>query len=147
LLALSLCAGAPVWAGAGGGTVVLGTISTASGSSANLGSLVLTDYKVIELWFFNVSHNRIDNASILCGNSTSDDVAISTVYSSADALNGFAKIDLADGFGVSILERDDDRTPHGVRFDTALSTASTTITVAPSAGSFTGGEIRVVGYR
>lgn len=137
-------------AAGGGGAVILGNITTTSGGSASLGSLVLTDYKVIELWFFGVSVNG-SGYTILCGNSTSDDVAITGnggPAASADLINGVAIIDLADGAGVSMLLTTN-ATPKGIgiNFDTALSTASTTISIAPNGSAFDAGSIRVVGYK
>jgi hypothetical protein len=138
--------GLPVVAPAGG-AVVLGTISTASGSSASLGSLVLTDYRVIELWLLGVSIN-VSNTDFLLGNSTSDDVVVVDGLSSAsNTWRGIISIDLADGQGVSTVF-ESNGTYRGRTFDTALSTATTTISVAPDgSNNFDAGSIRVVGYR
>jgi hypothetical protein len=140
--------GQPVVAPSAGSAVILGTISTASGSSANLGSLNLTDYKVIELWLLGVSCSGA-SSELFCGNSTSDDVAVTgSVPLAAELLNGVVHIDLADGKGVSACATTAS-TPlwRGINFDTALSTATTTITVSHSNGNFDAGSIRVVGYK
>lgn len=131
----------------GGGAVILGNITTTSGASASLGSLVLTDYKVIELWVRGVSFSN-STVALLVGNSTSDDVAVSLAVPNADNFSGVIFIDLADGVGVSCLATSA-ATPLDVstNFDTALSTATTTISVAPNGGNFDAGSIRVVGYK
>jgi hypothetical protein len=139
----------PEWAtvSSTGGADVLGTIATTSGASASLGSLVLTDYKVIELWVIGVSFTG-SNSELLVGNSTSDDVdvTLSTPLAS-ETISGIIKIDLADGVGVSTVYTSAS-TPLSVgrSFDTALSTSTTTITVATDTG-FDAGSIRVIGYK
>jgi hypothetical protein len=128
-----------------GGCVILGNIDTSSGASASLGSLTLTDYKVIELWFRGVG--TASDTTILCGNSTSDDVAITLSATNTITYSGIVKIDLADGIGVSQISPSSGSTPIGTSFDTALSTATTTISLAPSSGNFDAGSVRVVGYK
>jgi uncharacterized membrane protein len=59
--------------------------------------------------------------------------------------HGIVKVDLADGKGASSV-RTTGGDNVGTSFDTALSTSTTTISVAPSGGSFSGGTIRVIGY-
>jgi hypothetical protein len=135
-------------AGGGGGAVVLGTINTSSGSSATLTSLVLTDYKVIELLFMGVSHDNVSGVTILAGNSTSDDVAVCNSFTNSETVSGFVKIDLADGKGVSMVSTNTAGNNVGIiSFDTALSTATTTISLAPSSGNFDAGSVRVIGYK
>ena len=143
----TLGAGAdPVWdAPSGGGAVILGNITTTSGSSASLGSLVLTDYKVIQLWLRGVSAGS--NYTLLVGNSTSDDVAVTlNIADSAATVSGIVTIDLADGIGVSAISTSGNVVV-GTNFDTALSTSTTTISVAPSTTNFDAGSIRVVGFK
>jgi hypothetical protein len=129
---------------ASGGVTVLGSIDTSSGSSATLGSLVLTDYKMIQLIVMGVSAGS--TFTLLVGNSPSDDVATTLSAGAASILNGNIFIDLADGKGASSIG-DGSNGSYGISFDSALSTATTTISVAPSAGSFDAGSIRVIGYR
>lgn len=125
----------------GGGVVILGDIDTASGSPKTLGSLVLTNYKMLHFMFMGVSVST--SGTILLGNSTSDDVAILTTLSS-DTYNGSVFVDLADGKGVTgSLGGSSSPT----NFDTALSTATTTISFATSLGNFDAGSIRVIGYK
>lgn len=130
----------------GGGAVILGSITTTSGASASLGSLTLTAYKVIQLWLFGVSFDAL--RALRVGNSLSDDVDVTgSIGAAADTLNGIVTIDLADGKGVSAVASSAG-TWQGINFDTALSTSTTTITVAPSgSGNFDAGSIRVVGFK
>lgn len=146
-VAYTKASGRAVVEASGGGAVVLGTISTTSGSSASLGSLNLTDYKVIQLWFRGVSHNGGGGRTYQVGNSTADDVGVSLgTTTAADLISGVVIIDLADGIGLSWLYNASG-TFYGTTFDTALSTATTTITVAMSIDNFDAGSIRVVGYK
>lgn len=132
-------------AASSGGATVLGDI-TCSGSSSTLGSLVLTNYKMLQFLVMAVETNS--NTSLLIGNSTSDDVtvALATTLSESKIFNGVVWVDLADGKGTSSISTVDDGSL-GTSFDTALSTATTTISVAPGASTFVGGTIRVIGYR
>lgn len=134
----------PEWASSSGGAVILGNISTASGTSASLGSLVLTDYKIVELWFRDFSITATSQ-NILLGTSTSDDVAIFTTGAAAATMSGIVKIDLADGIAHGILSTGADAA--GVSGDTVIGTGSTTISIATAAGDFDSGTIRVVGYK
>jgi hypothetical protein len=59
-------------------------------------------------------------------------------------MNGSVWIDLADGKGASALFATGD---NNTNFDTALSTATTTISLAPASGSFNAGSVRVIGYK
>lgn len=138
--------GQAVVAPTSGSAVILGTISTASGNSASLGSLNLTDYKVIQLWLMGVSGD-IANSPLMVGNSTSDDVAVTQdLAAAASGFDGIVTIDLADGKGVTVAASNS--TYFQMKnFDTALSTASTTISVAPLNPVFDGGSIRVVGFK
>jgi hypothetical protein len=130
---------------ASGGVTVLGNIDTSSGASASLGSLVLTDYKMLQLIVMGVSAGS--TFTLLVGNSTSDDVAVTLSAGASSILTGNIFIDLADGKGASSINNDA-AAAYGTSFDTALSTATTTISVAPSAGSFdAASSIRVIGYR
>jgi hypothetical protein len=129
---------------ASGGVTILGSIDTSSGASASLGSLVLTDYKMIQLIVMGVS--LAGNTTILLGNSTSDDVAVTLTIGSSQAVSGDIFIDLADGKGASSIGSSDFGF-YGTSFDTALSTSTTTISVAPGSGNFDAGSIRVIGYR
>jgi hypothetical protein len=132
-------------ASAAGGAVRLGTMTTTSGSSASLGSLDLTDYKVVELWLLGVSQSTGSGFAFRVGNSASDDVAVSSNTVAADLLVGVVKIDLNDGRGVSMLSSG--ASNFQTHFDTALSTSTTTIYVEMSGATLDAGSIIVMGYK
>jgi hypothetical protein len=121
-----------------GGTTYLGAITTTSGASASLGTLTLTGYKFVELWFDSVSHSGA-TTDWLIGNSTSDDVVFASDISGSPAESAYVKIDLSTGIGFTAI--------NGVAevFDSALSTASTTISIAPQGTSWDAGSVRVYG--
>jgi hypothetical protein len=129
-----------------GGATILGSITTTSGNSASLGSLVLTDYKVIQLIFMGVSQNGVSNREFRVGNSTGDDVAITDTVAASTTVSGSVWIDLADGKGAASLGTASNDFV-GLSFDSALSTATTTITVAVGIDDFDAGSIRVIGYK
>jgi hypothetical protein len=135
----------PEWGAITGGATVLGTITTTSGASATLPGLTLTNYKVIQLIFMGVSSSAADWR---IGNSTSDDVDMTWgTVAAASAYMGFVWIDLVDGKGAAFFsDESNGQGNFGRSFDSALSTATTTITVAPSTGSWDAGSIRVIGY-
>jgi hypothetical protein len=133
----------PEWTTPSGGVTLLGTITTTSGANQSLNTLTLTGYKFVELWLNGVSHNNGSDTTFLVGQSTSDDVAIiDSVWSAADVVRGFIRIDLATGLARPSLG--------GSAFGddtviTAIVNASTTISVAVGAGAFDAGSIRVYG--
>ena len=124
---------------------LLGTITTTSGTSATLGSLVLTAYKQLFLVVNGLSADA--DRTFLIGNSTSDDVTFTQTTGGAGfALTGTVTIDLGTGIGSSILNLNGSNTS-AIAFDSALSTATTTISVAPSSSNLDAGEIKVYGVR
>jgi hypothetical protein len=138
----------PEWAtvSGAGGAVILGEVSTASGSSVTLGSLVLTDYKVIQLWLLGVSHSNT-GFGLKVGNSSSDEVTVYSMTASGagDVTCGTVHIDLADGKGTALAAAGS--VVGGGSFDTALSTSSTAIYFETASAPFDAGVIRVVGYK
>jgi hypothetical protein len=130
-------------AAGGGGSTLLGTITTTSGASQSLPSLVLTSYKFLRLVWNGVSHTT--SAFLLIGNSTGDDVQCCTAFAGGSTLKGIMDIDLNTGIGTFV--GDATGTLDFYSFDSAITTASTDISVAPSAGSFDLGSIRVYGVK
>jgi len=125
----------------GGGAILLGTISTASGASASLGSLVLTSYKFIELWFNGCSHSG-SNDHWRIGNTTSDDVQMTDSMGVGSAFSGRVKIDLATGVIIADI---DDKTRNYTSCPITIS--STQITIAPNSGNWDAGSVRVYGIK
>lgn len=128
-----------------GGITILGNIATTSGTSATLGSLTLTGYKMLQLMFMGVDQ-ATGNNELLIGNSTADDVLFTSGMGST-AIYGNVWVDLADGKGVAVLLEGAGSGNYGISFDSALSTASTQISIATEGATFTAGSIRVIGYR
>lgn len=130
-------------AAASGGLTSLGSISTASGSSATLGSLVLTNYKFLRLMLKAVSFSD-SNRHLLVGNSTSDDVQMTHTISSG-AFSGVLTIDLVNG----VFSFAGSTTSGGqisyANSNSPLTTSTTTISVAPSLFNLSGGTIYVFG--
>jgi hypothetical protein len=128
-----------VAAGAGGVTL-LGTITTTSGTSQTLPGLTLTNYKFLRLVWDNVGANASNK--FLIGNSTSDDVFVSSTASNQDFV-GIMEIDLTTGIGTFA------NVTNGIHeifvFGSALSTASTVVSVATDAGTLNAGSIKVYG--
>lgn len=127
------------------GMTLLGSIDTSSGTSATLGSLTLTSYKALFLVLDTVSTDG--DRTLLIGNSTSDDVTF-TQTSGGTGFNwkGTVTIDLGTGIGSSVLNLNGANTS-SIAFDSALSTSTTTISVAPSSGNLDSGSITVYGMR
>lgn len=129
----------------GGGVTDLGNISTASGSSASLGSLTLTSYKFVRLVFEAVQLGT--GTTILLGTSTSDDVAVTQATGGASQqIFGYIDIDLSTGRAFSWMMRGT-TTWIGSYGTTTITTAATTISVAPGSYVFEAGNISVYGFK
>jgi hypothetical protein len=127
----------------GGGTTFLGTITTTSGSSQSLSSLTLTTYKFLRLTFVGVSTN---NASWLLQVDGLD--ITGTPQAAASVLRGSMDIDLANGVFTSQITNvgaNNSAASSNFAGDTSITTASTSVTVSTSAGTFDAGNIRVYG--
>lgn len=132
----------------GGGIDFLGTITTTSGNTASLGSLTLTDYKFVEIVWNGVSTSITPQPGTI-GNSTSDDVTFSQTLAIATSYFGITRIDLNTGIGTTCIGA---AGYAGVTtaFDSAITTASTQITVTPDANAvanFDAGSMRVYGLK
>lgn len=138
--------GQPLVASPNTGMTLLGTIDTSSGASASITSLTLTSYKALYVVFVTVSSSS--DATFLIGNSTSDDVVItSTLGSAASTMTATAMIELSTGIGSSVSQSNGAGSATTLLFDTALSTSSTAVSVAPSAGNLDAGSVLVYGMR
>lgn len=132
----------PAWAAADAGMVFLGTITTTSGASQSLGSLSLGSYRQLYLVFDGVSST---NAAAY----TLDGVtATKASGTAAGSVSGYLNLDLTTGifnsitFGTGVGGQD------GATWgDTSYSTATTSITVAPTAGTFDAGLVQVYGIK
>lgn len=130
----------PAWAdAASGGHTLLGTISTASGTSNALGSLTLTNYKFIRLVFNGVSHGGGTTKAILLNGVTVTASVVASV-----SLYGFVDVDLSNSVASTTVGTDTVAAIGGAA--TTVTTATTTLTMTTTAGvSFDGGSITVYG--
>jgi hypothetical protein len=127
-----------------GGVTFLGTITTTTGASQTLPGLTLTNYAFLRLTWNVVGANSA--ASFFIGNSTSDDVQSTPSISGSETISGIMDIDLNNGIGAFSYVNNAGPNVYGAYvFDSALSTASTVVSIAPSAGTLDNGSIRVYG--
>lgn len=119
------------------GMTLLGTITTTSGASQSLSSLVLTPYKFLVCTINGVSFNGAAHLRV-------DGIQCSAATPGAGGiLFGVLHLDLANGvFGSNVSSAGAGSPWVG---DTAYTTATTTITFSASAGTFDAGSILVYG--
>lgn len=136
---------APSWAAASGSSdsmTLLGSITTTSGTSQSLSSLNLTTYKKLYLVWNQVSATSA--ASFTLGGVT----ATKANGTAAGTLKGMLELDLLMGYFYSVTTGGGLGATEGATWgETSYTTASTSITVAPSAGSFDNGAIYVYGVK
>lgn len=139
---------APSWADIASRMTLLGTIDTSTGTSASISGLTLTSYKMLFLVLNNVSHNNGTNTSILIGNSTADDISFTNTFASSTNHRGILMIDLSTGIAAFTGANGTTVTMVGASAfagDSPITTASTSISLAPGAGSFDAGSAPVYG--
>lgn len=138
---------APQWAtpASPAGHVLLGTITTTSGTSQTLGSLTLTGYTFLILMVNGVSFTAANGR--LTFNSTAGPFCSAQVVGAAGVLHGEIKIDLNTGAYGSTVTADDNITSLPRGGNAGITTASTSITVAVQSAlaNFDAGSIRVYG--
>lgn len=115
----------------------LGNVATTSGTSQQITGLNLTGYKTLRIVFSGVSHNNGSNQAF-----TLNGVAVTAVGSAATTYSGFIDIDLATGVANCAVSNINGNPVGGVV--TSISTATTTLTFAPTGGSFDAGSIAAV---
>lgn len=121
-----------------GGSTLLATVATTSGTSQSATSLVLTPYKFLLCVVNGVSFNVSDNLRI-AGQQTSP-----ASGSAAGVLYGHITVDLTSGLFWSTVSVVGPVTNSYVGL-TGYSTATTTVTFAPAGAQFDAGSIRVYG--
>lgn len=120
------------------GTTLLGTITTTSGTSQSLGSLVLTPYKFLKLVWADVSGTASINPTvdgIVCGQAST---------SAAGLLNGFVEIDLSNGVFIGLVGIGNSFNYPG---RCSYRNATTSIAVGCTGGNFDAGSVLVYGVR
>ena len=131
-----------------GGMTILGTITTTGGTSQSLGSLDLTGYKFLIASFDGVSSTS--NGFGLTFPETGVTVAASV--NQGDSVRGTVIIDLSTGSGSSNLGPATLSAPSSAvatpyALNTTLSTASTSVAVGVSVGTFDAMSITVYGLK
>lgn len=124
------------------GYVLLGTITTTSGSTQTLSGLNLSSYKFLLVFFSGVSSTSTGN--ILLG---SCPVTAGTI--SADTYYLFTNVDLVTGYCTATGSAS---TANGVALSTrvgltGITTSSTSVSVSVTAGTFDAGSVRVYGIK
>lgn len=125
-------------------TTLLGTISTASGTSASVTGLVLTNYKFIRASFDGVITGYFSDLTF-AGVPTGLNAVVG-------GLRGFVDIDLTDGnsvFNITEVANTVGSKEAVSSFVaiTNVTTSSTSITASVSGSAFGGGSIRIFGMR
>jgi hypothetical protein len=123
-------------------TVLLGTLTTTSGSSQTLSGLVLTDYK-----FLHFTLNGVSTTSLASG----ETIGLGTAgglfgsVTGAGAVSGMGWVDLGNGVGTAVTKLG---TASNVGTGaTGYSTATTSVSVNVSSGTFDAGSIRIYGVK
>lgn len=120
-------------------TVLLGTMTTTSGASKSLTGLDLTPYKNLMFVFDGVSSTS--TAAFTIGSA----LGTTGTTVASQGLDGIFHVNLATGIGAGASQ-----TPGSTAAtagQTGYSTATTTVTVAPSGGTFDAGQIKVYGLK
>jgi hypothetical protein len=132
-----------------GGTTLLGTITTTSGTENSLTGLTLTSYKYLLLVFVGVSNGTETRSYRVSATSGTNQVRVSPDFAAADGARGIVTIDLTDGtFAATIAAAATTASAATTAYagDTTITTASTAVYVTLNAsGSFDAGSIRVYG--
>jgi hypothetical protein len=126
-------------------TVLLGTLTTTSGSTQTLSSLTLTPYKFLVLVFNDVSHNSasVNKGVFITSTSTN---SLFTIPNTSDRGNGLTTVDLATGvYSGSFDAGTAGRVATGG--NSSLSTASTSVTITVGANTFDFGSVRIYGVK
>lgn len=122
-------------------TVLLGTLTTTSGSTQTLSSLDLNPYRLLYVNWIGVQHNS-GGPDYRLGSSSA--VVIAT---SSPALHyGSQLVDLFAGHGTSTMGLQN-ATAQARTISTGITNASTSVQISVSAGNFTAGSVRIYGVK
>lgn len=124
-------------------TVLLGTLTTTSGSTQTLSGLVLTDYKFLFMTFNGVSMSTTTYFRVGGVSGPSSD----TLTSSGNTLSGHCNIDLQNGVGS--LSTDENTGGSGLftAGPTGFTNASTSVSITTYTGTFDAGSVRIYGVK
>lgn len=130
--------------------ILLGTLTTTSGATQTLSGLTLTNYKFITAVFTGVSFT---SATAMKFGSSAGPTISQTIGSISNVTYGIFQTDLATGVLFSSSFESTGSTNSSVAatvfsgVQNTVTTASTSITFAPQAGSFDAGSILVYGVK
>lgn len=122
-------------------TVLLGTLTTTSGSTQTLSSLTLTPYKFLIFAFNAVS--QVGAASISVGAASS---VTQTLTTGAESVSGLVWVDLATGLALGATKETGSANGAVLTGATGYSTATTSVSVSTS-NTFDGGSVRIYGVK
>jgi hypothetical protein len=126
-------------------TVLLGTITTTSGTSQTLSGLVLTPYKYLRLVVKGVSSNTTAMNLGITGLST---IVSNALNSNTSTWYGVVDVDLGGGVYSASIQMSGDGAVSGRAGASTLTTATTSITVSiTGGGSFDAGSVLVYGCK
>lgn len=128
-------------------TTLLGTISTASGSSASVTGLVLTNYKFVRAVFDNVFYPAFSTGNLVFAGVNTEESTLGNGFVDIDLTDGTAVFTLGNGSGLGGWVVGSKVTPMSFVAVTNVTTASTSITVSRTSSTFAGGSIRIFGMR
>ena len=129
------------------GFTLLGTLTTTSGATQTLGSLTLTDYKLLFITFNNVSSSSISHLKLNAVNVTASNA------NATDSFWGNIIIDLSTSSFTSVFAFDLNTT--GLRENSGAvragnigyNTSTTSIEFSLTAGNFDSGTIKIHGVK
>lgn len=125
------------------GMILLGTLTTTSGTTQTLSSLVLTPYKRLLIEVSGVSHDSGSNRALVVGTAETCPQRASTV-----SLYGTSEISLLDGLAISAVDSSSSTARNVFIQLYGITSASTSITFSwNGACSFDAGTITVYGVR
>jgi hypothetical protein len=125
------------------GSVLLGTATTTSGTSATVSSLTLTGYKRLQIWIEGVSGDNLSAVLSMDG-----DAITGSIGTAALRFYGMVEVNLDTGtwfsvVGVGAAGGAGGANPSGG--SSSYSTATTSVGITVSPGNFDAGSIRVYG--
>lgn len=117
-------------------TVLLGTLTTTSGTTQTLSSLTLTPYK-----FLMATINGVSSSAISTANYTFAGAAIGSTPNNAGTLRETVIFDLFNGIGFYVLGASATMTTF------SITNASTSISISVDTGTFDAGSVRIYGVK
>lgn len=124
-------------------SVLLGTITTTSGTTQTLSGLNLTPYKFLRVTVNGVSSTTTAAVLFIVSASAGRDIGAS-LSTASDAWSGTVMVDLNNGIATAVLASAA-RAFYAVA--SGYSTATTSISFALNSGTFDAGSIRVYGEK